>query len=161
MSSQDRSMNPLSFQERLGQALVEAGFLTAEMLTGAEKTAQKENKRLANVLIDQRLISREVLITALSFQFRIPTINLKMLEIKPEALKLVPKEFAQQHEVMPVAIRSDGDLLVAMENPNDFESIKTLSAMTRRTIRPVLPLDISVSEMLELFYTPTAPELPG
>lgn len=144
------------FQDRLGQALVEAGFLTAAALTGAQDAAGKENKRLTDVLIDRKLISREVLTTALSFQFKVPVINFKGLEIKPDVLKLVSEEFARQRDVLPVAISPAGELQVAMENPNDFEAINTLSAMTRHAIRPVLPLDAPVREMIDASYTPAA-----
>ncbi|MBI2851823.1 MAG: type II/IV secretion system protein [Chloroflexi bacterium] len=146
----------ISFQDRLGQALVEAGFLTPEALSGARDAARRETKRLTDILIEQRLISREVLTTALSFQFKVPVINLKGLEIKPDVLKLVSEEFARQREVLPVAVSNGGELQVAMENPNDFEAINTLSAMTRRTIRPVLPLDARVKDMVEVIYTPAS-----
>ena len=49
-----------------------------------------------------------------------------------------------------------GELRVAMESPNDFELINSLSAMTRRTIRPVLPLDSKVKDAIEDNYQPAS-----
>jgi len=143
-----------TFQDRLGQALVEGGFLTAEQLTRARQTAQTEGKRLTDILQEQRLISRDVLTTALSFQLKVPIVNLKQVKIDEKAVALVPEEFAREHEVLPFGLGAGGELLLAMESPNDFELINTLSAMTRRSIRPSLPLDTKIRDMLDVVYKP-------
>lgn len=145
-----------TFQDRLGQALVEGGFLTAEQLTRARQTAQTEGKRLTDILQEQRLISRDVLTTALSFQLKVPIVNLKQLKIDEKAVALVPEEFAREHEVLPFGLGAGGELLLAMESPNDFELINTLSAMTRRSIRPSLPLDTKIRDMLDVVYKPAS-----
>ncbi|MBI2830431.1 MAG: type II/IV secretion system protein [Chloroflexi bacterium] len=145
-----------TFQERLGQALVEGGFVSDKQLEQARGEAEKGNKRLTDVLIGEHLISREVLATALSFQLRVPIVNLKQVQVTPEVLKLIPEEFARGREVLPIAIAPGGELQVAMESPNNFELINMLSAMTRRTVRPVLPLDVSVKDMLDVFYKPAS-----
>jgi len=149
------SRKPTTFQDRLGQALVEGGFITAEQLSQAHQIANTEGRRLTDVLQEQNLMSREVLTTALSFHFKVPIINLKQTELDPKVLELVPEEFAREHEVLPIALGSGGELQVAMESPNDFELINTLSAMTRRTIRPALPLDTRIRDMIDIVYKPT------
>ena len=145
-----------TFQDRLGQALVEGGFITSDQLVQARDIAQANNKRLTDVLQEKKLISREVLTTALSFQLKVPIVNLKQLEIDPKVLELIPEEFAREHEVLPVALDPGGELRVAMESPNDFELINTLSAMIRRPIRPVLPIDVKVRDIIDVFYKPTS-----
>ncbi|MDP2919562.1 MAG: GspE/PulE family protein [Dehalococcoidia bacterium] len=150
----DKKAKP--FQERLGQALVEGGFLTPQQLEQARQIANIKGQRLTDVLQEQRLISREVLTTALSFHLKVPVINLRQIEIDPKVLELVPEEFAREHEVLPVALGPGGDLQLAMESPNDFELINTVSAMVRKTVRPMLPLDTKVGDMLDVVYKPTS-----
>ena len=146
----------VTFQDRLGQALVEGGFITSEQLDQARETTEKEEKRLTDVLQDKKLISREVLTTALSFQLKVPIVNLKQIEVDAKVLALIPEEFAREHEVLPIALGAGGELQLAMESPNDFELINTLSAMTRRTIRPALPLDTKIKDMIDVLYKPTS-----
>ncbi len=146
----------VTFQDRLGQALVEGGFIIAKQFEQAREIAEREGKRLTDVLLEQRLISREVLTTALSFQLKVPVINLKQIQVTPEVLKLIPEDFAREREVLPISIAPGGGLQVAMEDPNNFELINTLSAMTRLTIRPVLPLDTRVRDMIDVLYKPTS-----
>ncbi len=145
-----------TFQDRLGQALVEGDFITSEQLAQARDIAQANNKRLTDILQEKKLISREVLTTALSFQFKVPIVNLKQVNIDPKVLELVPEEFAREHEILPIALDPGGELRVAMENPNDFELINTLSAMTRRSIRPVLPIDTKIGDIINVVYKPTS-----
>ena len=49
------------------------------------------------------MIPLETLMTVLSFQLRIPIVDLKTVEVDPEALARVPEEFARQQ----VAVESE------------------------------------------------------
>ncbi|MDP2953835.1 MAG: GspE/PulE family protein [Chloroflexota bacterium] len=143
---------PVGFQERLGQVLVEGGFITKEQLDQARQVARESGKTLINALWEKRFISREVLASALSFQFKIPVVSLRQTSIDPKALELVPEEFARQHQMIPFGFDNSGALKVAMENPQDFETINALSAMVRKTVRPHLPLEGGVQESLDSNY---------
>ncbi|MCL0063977.1 Flp pilus assembly complex ATPase component TadA [Dehalococcoidia bacterium] len=145
------------FMDRLGQALQEGGFITQEQLNKARELSQSSGKRLTDVLQEQGFTSREILTSALSFQFKIPVVHLKQAEIDPKALELIPEEFAREHEVFPFGFEPSGALKVATENPQNFELINTLSGMTRKPIRTYLPLDSRVGELIESSYS----TLPG
>jgi type IV pilus assembly protein PilB len=139
--------------DRLGQALQEGGFITQEQLNKARELSQSSGKRLTDVLLEQGFTSREILTSALSFQFKIPVANLKQAKIDPKALALIPEEFARQHEVFPFGFEPSGALKVATENPQDFQLINTLSGMTRKSIRTYLPLDSRVAELIDSSYS--------
>jgi len=143
------------FMDRLGQALQEGGFITQEQLNKARELSQSSGKRLTDVLQEQGFTSREILTSALSFQFKIPVVNLKQAEIDPKALQLIPEEFAREHEVFPFGFESSGALKVATENPQNFQLINTLSGMTRKSIRTYLPLDSRVGELIDSSYSAT------
>ena len=140
------------FMDRLGQALQEGGFITQEQLNKARELSQSSGKRLTDVLQEQGFTSREILTSALSFQFKIPVVNLKQAEIDPRALELIPEEFAREHEVFAFGFEPSGALKVATENPQNFELINTLSGMTRKSIRTYLPLDSRVGELIDSSY---------
>ena len=146
------------FMDRLGQALQEGGFITQEQLNKARELSQSSGKRLTDVLQEQGFASREILTSALSFQFKIPVVNLKQAEIDPRALELIPEEFAREHQVFPFGFEPSGALKVATENPQDFQLINTLSGMTRKSIRTYLSLDSRVSELIDSSYA-AAPQL--
>ena len=94
------------FQEKLGQVLTEGGFITSDQLSQARDISKKEGKRIIDVLLEQRYVSRDTLTTALSFQLRIPVVSLKQAKIDPKALELVPERFAREHQVIPHRLRA-------------------------------------------------------
>lgn len=139
--------------ERLGQALQEGGFITQEQHDEACSLSKSSGKRLTDVLQEKGFASREILTSALSFQFKIPVVNLKQEAIDSKALELIPEEFARKYEVFPFGFDPGGALKVATENPQNFELISTLSGMTRKSIRTYLPLDSRVGELIDSTYS--------
>src|SRR3972149_11226715 len=83
-------------KKRLGEMLVDAGLVTPEQLEPAIAEAARLGRRLGEYLVDQRLVSPEDLAATLSLQLSLPIIDLKRQVIQPEALKLVPEEYARQ-----------------------------------------------------------------
>ncbi len=145
----------LDVDEKLGQALVEGTFISSEQLEEALKEAKDSGKRLSQVLLEKNFLSPETLATVLSFQIGAPVIDIKQFRVQPEALELVPEEIAREKGVIPLSIE-DGTLQVAMEDPQDLETIDTLAALTKLRIRPCLPLHGRVKELIETSYKATS-----
>ncbi len=145
----------LGIQERLGEALVEGAFISREQLDSALQLGRSTGKKLAEVLIEQQLISPETLSTVLSFQLNVPVIELRQFQVQSEALRLVPENIARERNVLPLSVEAD-TLRVAMEDPQDLELIDTLSAVTRMRIKPVLPMRGGLREVIDSNYKATA-----
>ena len=145
----------LGVDEKLGQALVDGAFISPDDLEKALKEARESGKRLSQVLLEKNFLSPETLATVLSFQIGVPVIDLKQFRVQPEALELVPEEVAREKGVIPLSIE-DGTLQVAMEDPQDLETIDTLAALTKLRIRPCLPLHGGVRELIDTAYKATS-----
>jgi general secretion pathway protein E len=72
------------------------------------------------------------------FQFSSPTVDLETLEPQPEALGLIPRKMALEHEVLPYRL-DDDTLTVVTYNPDDLQLIDTLSVLTKTRIKTVIP----------------------
>ena len=143
----------VSFEERVGQVLVEGGFLTADQLqTGRDKSEEK-GTRLLDTLVSEGMVSRETLVTVLSFQLRIPIADLKHVEVDSAALMLVPEDYARSKEILPVGFDADGSLRIATMMPNDFALSTELSSMTGRQIKFALALGGALEELIERAYS--------
>lgn len=85
------------------------------------------------------------------------TVDLSKETPTAEALALVPRNVAVENNVLPLSV--DGifnDVLVlAMESPNDIQTIDNISSLSRKRIRPVLPIG-SLSKAIQKAYG-TAP----
>ena len=137
-------------RKRLGDLLVEAGLLTEEQLatTLSNKSA---NEKIGDALLREGFITEQQLIEVLEFQLGIPHINLYKYAIEEDAVKLVPKELARRHLLMPVRI--DGNkLLVAMADPMDYFAIEELRMTTGYEIVPGIASKASLYRTINKYY---------
>ncbi|KPJ51606.1 MAG: hypothetical protein AMJ37_04550 [Dehalococcoidia bacterium DG_18] len=142
-------------KKHIEQLLVEGAFVTPEQLEAARETARQSKKDLRQVLLEQRLISQESLATVLSFQLNVPTVDLKQAQVQPAALALVPEDIARRNNIMPLTVEGD-TLSVAMDDPGDLQLIDTLAVLTRKRIKPVIPLRGGIRDAINTQYKLTS-----
>ena len=76
------------------------------------------SRRLRDYLLDEGLVSAEDVAMALSLQLNLPIIDLKRHPVQPEALSLVPEEYARQHDLIPIDVAGDSLVVVMADPPN-------------------------------------------
>lgn len=87
-----------SFEDRVGQVLLEGGFINYGQLEHArQKLKEGNNYSLLDTLVVEQMLSPETLVTVLSFQLKIPVVELRYLKVDPEAAKLLSGEYARQY----------------------------------------------------------------
>ena len=135
----------------IGQVLVEGAFLKPQDLEKTREKAQASGKKLTEVLLQENLLSPATLATVLSFHFNVPVVDLGQYQIEPQALSLVPEELARERRVLPLKV--EGEVLtVAMEDPSDVGTVDTLAALSRKLIRPVIPVQGGLEEAVRTHY---------
>ena len=159
------------FEERVGRILLDAEFLSEEQLEEARQASREQGEALLDTLVSKGFVARETLTTVLSFQLRIPVVDLKTVQVDPEAVRLVPEEFARGHSVLPVGFESDGSLRIATMVPNDFQVSAQLSSITGHQTKFALALSGGLDELIDRTYSagptsqtpqaPTAGQGPG
>lgn len=143
----------VSFDERLSTVLVEGGFINRDQLEEARRLSAERGTRLLDVLVDRGFVSRETIVTVLSFQLKIPVVDLRNAKVDPEAVNLVPEEYASEHVVLPFAFDTDGSLRVATLMPHNFETASALSNMTGKQIKFVFALGGDLQELIHRTYS--------
>lgn len=135
----------------IDRLLVESAFLTREQLDTARAAAKRANKDLRQVLLEEKLVSQETLAMVLSFQLNIPTVDLKEAQVQPAALSLVSEEVARRHHILPMTV--DGDTLtVATAEPDNRRLLDTLSSLTKKRVKPVIPLHNGIVDAIDSHY---------
>ena len=94
----------------------------------------------------------------MSKQYGVPAINLKDFDIDPEIIKLVKKEVAEKHLVIPVN-RSGPALIVAMSDPSNIYAVDDLKFQTGYNIEAVVASEVSVRGAIERYYSEKGPSL--
>ncbi|WP_257459882.1 type IV-A pilus assembly ATPase PilB [Archangium lipolyticum] len=143
---------------RLGELLVRENLISVQQLRKAQEEQQKNGTRIGTALIKTGAIEESKLTDFLSKQYGVPAINLKDFDIDAEIIKLVPKEVAEKHLVIPVN-RAGPSLIVAMCDPSNIYAVDDLKFLTGYNVEPVVASEISIREAIERYYAEKGPDM--
>ena len=142
-----------TFEDRVGEVLLDGGFITQKQLDDARTAGEAESSSLLDTMVSHGMLAQETLVTVLSFQLRIPVVDLRHVQVDPEAVALVPEDYARQHGVLPTGFDTDGSLRIATRMPNDFQLSSELSSVTGRQTKFVLALGGKLEDLINRVYT--------
>jgi len=138
-------------KKRLGDILVEVGFITEEELQKALEKQKGGNKRLGAVLKEMKLVTEQDVMEALEYQLGIPHVNLKQHIIDPDVINMVPQALAERHKAIPIKRRGD-NLTVAMADPLDVMAIDDIRLKTGCEVMPVIASESDVDYAIEQYF---------
>ena len=138
---------------QIGSLLLQSGTIDESQLEHAlaEQRRLNHTKRIGEILVGMRAISEAQLLDALSKQLGCDLVDLNAEPPEPEALKIIPSEFALRHQLLPLR-QFDHTLKVAMADPLDIQSIDDLRLLTGFRIEPVLAGPNDIRRAVEQFY---------
>src|SRR5499433_1525727 len=143
---------------RLGELLVRENLISVQQLRKAQEDQQRHGTRIGAALIKTGAIEESKLTDFLSKQYGVPAINLKDFDIDVEIIKLVPREVAEKHLVIPVN-RAGPSLIVAMCDPSNIYAVDDLKFLTGYTIETVVASEVAIREAMERYYAEKGPSL--
>ena len=149
-----------SFEDRVGQVLLEGGFVTSQQLEQARESSIESGTGLLDTLVNYGMVAQETLVTVLSFQLRIPVVDLRHVDVDSSAVALLPEDLARQYNVLPIGSDSDGSLRIATRLPNDFQLSSELSTVTGRQTKFVLAIGGKLEDLIDRVYASARPATP-
>lgn len=123
----------MSQKVRIGDKLVESGYITNEQLERALSLQRGTGKRVGEILIEQGLISAETLTSVLTDLLNIESINLTQSIIDQSATSLIPENICKRYQVFPFKLENN-KLYVAMSDPQDRVAIQDLRRISGKEI---------------------------
>ena len=138
----------------LGDILLASGEITPEQLQeslDAQKISEPP-KHLGELLVDLGFTSQEQVNIALADKLGVPYVSLEDFEVGQFPVSLIPPDIALQYNILPLAVI--GDLLViAMENPFDWDALEIVRFNVKKNIEPVLSPARDITRALNKFYS--------
>jgi len=144
----------MSDSDRIGELLVKENLITALQLKNAVTSQRSSGGRLGHELTKLGYIEENELITFLSKQYSVPSINLSEFDIDADVLKILPKEVVTRHQVIPVN-KTGNTLIVAMADPSNIYAVDDIKFITGMKIDVVVASEQAISESIEKYYTST------
>ncbi|HTM52802.1 MAG TPA: ATPase, T2SS/T4P/T4SS family [Pirellulales bacterium] len=137
---------------RLGQILVDLGFITDDQLEALlEEQSQQPGQLLGKVAESQGLVNEEQLAQALAEQFGMQVIHLADTVIPPNVLNLVTETMAQMYRIVPISFR-DNTLTIALCDPQNLAIQDELRTFLGYEIRAVVATERDILKALDRFY---------
>lgn len=118
---------------RIGDKLVESGYINNEQLERALSLQRGTGKRVGEILIEQGLINAETLTSVLTDLLNIESINLTPSIVDPSATSLIPENICKRYTVFPFKLENN-KLHVAMSDPQDRVAIQDLRRISGKEI---------------------------
>ncbi|HZS23719.1 MAG TPA: hypothetical protein VFA30_01915 [Gaiellaceae bacterium] len=110
---------------RLGQLLVDRGFIKEEQLTAALNEAREKGELLGAILLNRRLIFEDELARTLSQQLSVPYISVMRVGVSSEAVRMMPADEGRRVAAIPVRV-DGGEVQVAFADPTDREALEVV-----------------------------------
>lgn len=138
-------------QTYLGQMLIEAGLLDAYQVRSALGRQKKFGGRFASNVRALGFLPERTLVIFLAKQNGVPGLAISQSVIRLTNLDLVPREVAENHNVVPV--RTEGNrVLLAMANPTDMAVADEIQFLTGLRVVEHVALHSSISDALRESY---------
>lgn len=145
-------------QVRLGQFLIEFGYITEAELNSAlshQKGGAGRNKRLGEILIERNLISEAKLVEALTHLLGYLTVDLNAADIDYTLLSKSVFRAAAKYCFIPVEVR-ESKVVVAFGDPLDETAIETARNVLGAEIIPAVSRRSQVNKKLNEYDRTTA-----
>jgi type IV pilus assembly protein PilB len=140
--------------EKLGELLVRNNTISNQQLAKALEDQKASGGRLGESLIKLGFIKELDLVSFLSKQYGMPSVNLTEIVIPSEVIKIIPIDVAIKYQVIPVSLR-DSTLIVAMVDPSNIFAIDDIKFLTGYRIEALVAPESSMKQALDLHYGTT------
>ncbi len=137
--------------KRLGDILVESGFLNASELAEALSVQKETGKRLGEVIVESGLMTEFDILRAVSSQYNYPIIDLSSIEVDPKATSLLTQKFCEENVVLPIGF-DDEKLVVAIDDPMNITIEDELQFQTGYQITMMLATHSSILDAVKVNY---------
>ena len=135
----------------LGQRLLEAGLISEDQLNLALREIKRLGIYLGEALVNLGFVTQEILTLYLAQTTKSEVVDLSTYFIQPEVLELVPYAVARRFPVLPLKLEGSL-LTVALANTMDVVAVDTLERLTGHTLDVVSASSQNILDALDQHY---------
>ncbi len=142
----------MSGSKPLGEVLVEERLISRDQLQSALNRQRDTGRPLGKILLEMGVVDEEALVEAVSRQLGVPYIDLVAFPPSASVACLIPKDVAQRHACIPVDI--DGDtLIVAMVEPTNRVALREVADITGYACKAAMAVKHRIVEVIDLVHS--------
>ncbi len=138
-------------KDNIMEILLKGQHITKEQLERALGLQKERGVPLRRVLVDEGIITEEVLLSLLSEQLYIPTLRLAKFRFDVEVINLIPERMAKLYNTIPLS-KIGSTITVAMSDPLNIFALDDLSNFTGCNIDIVLSPEDEINHAIDSQY---------
>lgn len=143
--------NKLGRLKRLGEILIDFGYVTQTDVDDALNRQRSGGSRLEDTLVQSGKISPEMLAKSLAMQLGYEYIDAGAVKVDAYAVTLVPEATARRYSAIPVRLEGN-TLVVAMKDPRHVFALDDIRLITGKEIQPAVATEEALSHLINRFY---------
>ena len=141
----------ITTHQLIGQLLIEAGKIEQDQLNNALLNQEESNEHLGEILIEDGAINKKDFFELLSYQLKIPLIDLDFYKVDSDVVELVSEKIARKHKVLPL-FKIDNTINLAVSDPLNPDPINAVQIETGLNIDPIISTKSDIENAIDMYY---------
>jgi len=137
---------------RLGDLLVKANKITRSQLSEALEIQKVKRKKLGELLIDEGIVTEDIIIEVLQEQLGIERVTLSNIDVDSKAVKLVNEGLCRKYELFPF-YTADGVIKIAVSDPLNIFAKDDVAITTGLRVEPYISTKDDIHKATEKYYS--------
>ena len=135
----------------IGEMLIRRSLLTGVQLRSALQHQDSQGGRLGSILSQLGYVSDEDTARILSHQHGVPWVDLEYLRIDQATVRLIPRQTAIRHQLLPL-LKVGMALVVVITDPRNVIALDEIKFITGLRVEAVVATESSIQGALEEYY---------
>ena len=140
-----------SGKQPIGTMLVQAGKLDEDQLQEALREQKEKDGYIGQTFVDLGFIDPKELNRYISYQLKIPYLQLGYFKIDDTLMSLFPERLVRKQKMLPL-FRLNNTLNLAISDPLDSGPINAARDVTGLKIEPVIAMETEIENAIDLHY---------
>lgn len=145
-------------QNTFERLLVDEGHLSDDQLRDLRRESAEQNKSIINLISERKLIDRETVVKTVAKAENVPYADLRNFRIDQDLTKLIPKDVANSHQVVPIGWMN-GRLAVGMIDPTNLQAVDFVTRKIGHSIIPHMVSSESINTILGQYKADVSEEV--
>ncbi|GAB6094417.1 GspE/PulE family protein [Desulfatiferula olefinivorans] len=139
-------------KKKLGEMLIDEGYITPEALEAAFPLQRKSGLKLGQYLVRQGLVTERQIVELVSTQLKIRAYDPASFPLDVSLNAVIPQDLARKYRAVP--IRKKGNLLtLAMDDPMDISAIDAIEIHANLEAEAVICTEKELDHLIAILYS--------
>lgn len=148
----NQNNNTAAPPKKLGELLIDEGYITEEQLIEALAESKKSSMPLGSTLYSLGFITLNQLKETLQKQQGYEFVDADQLKIQEKVINILPEDFIKTNKVIPISTNGKS-LVVGMVKPNDIKVLRDIVYLTGQKPRALLITHYEFQNFIETTYS--------